>query len=482
MVWVINRSSENNKTGANTGTLYAYDAVTLAQLYTSDQAAGGRDALGAVAHFITPTIANGKVYVATQTQLVAYGLLPPAPVTLTPSSLSFGNQVLGTAGGVHALTLTNNNQATALGSIGISVTGDFAQTNTCGTSIPAGSTCTISVSFSPSVTGNRYGSLTVTSDGQPGPLTTSLSGSGVLPTSLTPSSAAFGTITVGAASNAKTFTLTNNQTVALGSMSIVAGGDFSQTNTCGAALAPATFCTISVTFTPAVKGTRAGTLTLASDAPNGPLSAPLIGNGVLPVSLTPVSTNLGNQVLATTSAARTLTLINNQATVLGSILITASGDFSLATSCGASLLPSTNCTISAMFTPTATGTRNGTVTVTSDSPSGPQTASLKGTGVATSILTPLSVNFGNQAAGTVSPTRTVTLTNNQSVPLGSVSISVTGDFGQTSSCGTLLGGNSSCSISVTFTPASKGARTGSLTVTSDAPNGPLSTTLKGTGQ
>ena len=43
IVWVINRSSENSKTGANTGTLYAYDAVTLAQLYTSDQAAEGRE-------------------------------------------------------------------------------------------------------------------------------------------------------------------------------------------------------------------------------------------------------------------------------------------------------------------------------------------------------------------------------------------------------------------------------------------------------
>jgi hypothetical protein len=195
-----------------------------------------------------------------------------------------------------------------------------------------------------------------------------------------------------------------------------------------------------------------------------------------------VSTNFGTLVVATTSAPRTLTLTNNQATALGGILVTASGDFSLATSCGASLLPSKSCTIYAMFTPTATGTRNGTVTVTSDSPSGPQTASLKGTGVAATTLTPLSVNFGNQAVATVSPTRTVTLTNNQSVPLGSVSISATGDFGQTSNCGTLLGGNSSCSISVTFMPTAKGTRTGSLTVTSDAPNGPLTTTLKGTGQ
>ena len=54
--------------------LSAYDAITLYQLYNSGQASGGRDSLGTVPHFATPTIANGKVYAGTQTQLVAYGL------------------------------------------------------------------------------------------------------------------------------------------------------------------------------------------------------------------------------------------------------------------------------------------------------------------------------------------------------------------------------------------------------------------------
>ena len=58
---------------ANAAILRAFDAVTLKQLYASSMAAGGRDTLGQVAHFITPTVANGKVYVATKTQLVVYG-------------------------------------------------------------------------------------------------------------------------------------------------------------------------------------------------------------------------------------------------------------------------------------------------------------------------------------------------------------------------------------------------------------------------
>ncbi len=75
IVWVVSRGADTSN-ASNAGTLSALDAATLATLYTSDQAAGGRDTLGAIAHFITPTVVNGKVYVATQTQLAAYGLLP----------------------------------------------------------------------------------------------------------------------------------------------------------------------------------------------------------------------------------------------------------------------------------------------------------------------------------------------------------------------------------------------------------------------
>src|SRR5262249_15006312 len=55
--------------------LAAYDAVKLTQLFNSTQG-GAQNTLGAVAHFVTPMVANGKVFVGTQTQLVVYGLLP----------------------------------------------------------------------------------------------------------------------------------------------------------------------------------------------------------------------------------------------------------------------------------------------------------------------------------------------------------------------------------------------------------------------
>jgi hypothetical protein len=71
IVWTITVSPPP----VNLGTLRAYDAVTLKPLYYSSTAANGRDTMGSVAHFVTPTIANGKVFVATHDQLVVYGLL-----------------------------------------------------------------------------------------------------------------------------------------------------------------------------------------------------------------------------------------------------------------------------------------------------------------------------------------------------------------------------------------------------------------------
>jgi hypothetical protein len=107
-----------------------------------------------------------------------------------------------------------------------------------------------------------------------------LSGKGVPPAALTPSSATYTARTVGTTSLAKTFTLKNYQTVALNNIVISTTGDFSvSATTCAASLAAKTNCTISVVFTPTLVGTRTGKLRVADDASNSPQASSLTGTG-----------------------------------------------------------------------------------------------------------------------------------------------------------------------------------------------------------
>src|SRR5262249_33854892 len=99
----------------------------------------------------------------------------------------------------------------------------------------------------------------------------------------------------------------------------------------------------------------------------------------------------------------------------------------------------------------------------------PQTVSLSGTGILALTVSPTSLTFGNTRVGNSSKSSTVTLTNPQSTPV-SVSISVTGDYTQTNTCGAAVPANKNCSISVVFVPKTAGARIGSVVISGPSPS------------
>jgi hypothetical protein len=108
---------------------------------------------------------------------------PPATnplATLSSASLTFGSQDVGTTSAPQSVSLANAGNATLTIS-GISASGDFAQTNTCGGSLAAGTACAIQVSFSPSGTGQRTGSLTVSDNAANSPQAVALVGTGKTP-------------------------------------------------------------------------------------------------------------------------------------------------------------------------------------------------------------------------------------------------------------------------------------------------------------
>lgn len=310
------------------------------------------------------------------------------------------------------------------------------------------------------------------------------------PQTLSPTSVSFGNWVVQTTSSNAIVTLKNNQTVALTIAGISTSGDFAETSNCPLspnALPPSASCTISVTFTPAVTGSRTGTLTVSDDASNSPQTEQLTGTGVSAVTLSPMSLSFGSLSLNTTSAAKTVTVRNYQTVPLTITEISASGDFVETTNCPQSpitLGAKLSCTISVTFTPTATGSRTGTLTISEDAPNSSQSALLTGTGVLPVVLSPSSLSFGSQFLNAAGAAKTVTLKNNQTVPLAIAGISASGDFSQNSNCPmspSTLGVNLTCTISVTFTPTALGWRTGTLTVSDSASTSPQLEQLTGSG-
>jgi hypothetical protein len=385
------------------------------------------------------------------------------------------------------VTLTNNG-ASALTINSITVTGDFAQTNNCGSSVAAGASCTIQITFSPTSAGTLSGVLTINDSGAGSPRSISLSGTGVTATlTLSTNSLTFAGETVGSTSPPQSITLTNTGGTALTVNSVVVTANFGQTNNCGSTVNAGASCVIQVTFSPGTAGLLTGTLTINSTAAGSPHIITLTGTGVTTGPAVGLSANVltfAAQIVGTTSAVQSVTVTNTGNATLTFTSIVASGDFAQNNNCGATLAPAASCVIDVTFTPTTTGVRAGAVSISNDAPSSPQLVNLSGQGLPAGPavnLAPTSLAFGGQVVNTTSSAQIVTLFNIGNGTLTIASIQVSGDFAQNNNCAASLNAGASCAISVTFTPTASGPRNGALTITHDATGSPHTLPLSGTG-
>jgi len=368
--------------------------------------------------------------VSSSTQTVALtGTGAMLTATASPSALTFAGQLVGSTSTTQTVTLTNT------GTVGLNITnlaisGDFTQTSTCGTSLAVGARCSISITFKPAATGSRSGTLTVTdtNNADSGSASTtgtvSLTGTGTAPgVSLSPASLpAFASEGVGSKSVVQTIALSNSGSAGLSVSSIAITGtnaaDFSETNTCGTSVAAGYNCTISITFAPAAINSRSATLTITDNnnaIANSVQTVALTGTGTAPeVTVAPGSVPFGGENVGTASSASTITLTNSGNASLAISSITVSGadakDFVMQSSstCGTSAPVSAgkNCTIALVFTPSASGSRSATLTITdnaNDATKGTQAVALSGTGK------DFSISAGSTSA-TVSPGATASYT------------------------------------------------------------------------
>ena len=224
----------------------------------------------------------------TQTVALTGTGLGPA-VALSPSGLTFADQLMGTTSAAETVTLTNSGTAT-LEITGVSASGDFTETNNCGSSLNAGASCSISVNFAPKAGGALSGALLVADNAGSGTQSVSLSGTGA-GFSL---SATATTLSI-AAGNTATYTV-----------SVAPLGGFSQTVTLACSGAPpASTCTLSPASVPlnGLNGSSAKiTVTVATMARGADFPSRHPGPG----SWSPVRRPLGLLVLAILLSAAAL--------------------------------------------------------------------------------------------------------------------------------------------------------------------------------
>ena len=406
--------------------------------------------------------------------IVAVPVPTPVPdAVLSPGSLIFAKQNVGTHSAPQSLMLTNIGGA-PLDFSSIATTGDFAQTDNCGSSLQGGLSCTFNVTFTPTATGTRTGKLTLADNSVSGAQTATLSGTGTAPVAvLAPTSLTFPAQAVNTASAAQSVTLSNTGTGALTISNIATATGFAQTNNCGASVAPGFACTLSVTFKPTATGALPGTLTITDNAGTQTVNLSGTGAGTAPtVTASPASLDFPAQALNTKSTAQVVTLANKGTTAVSISSIAITGDFAKTTTCTTSLAPSKSCTVSVTFTPTATGTRTGALTF--NLASGTLTAALTGTGTPSGTseevtATPNPLDFG---AVSLNDTQTlpVTVSNTNGVVVGIAGIKLSGStaYTQTNNCGTKLAPGASCTVSVTVNVTSAVTYSGTLSVTESA--------------
>jgi hypothetical protein len=410
-------------------------------------------------------------------------------LSATPTSASFGNVAMGSSSS-KILELSNYGLGSAtISQVSVSGRGFSLSKPATPLKLSAGQSIRLQAHFAPEATLEVTGSITITSNAWDRSLTIALSGRGVQGRlSATPPSASFGNVAMGGG-NSKILTLSN---YGLGSATIsqvsVSGRGFSLSKPATPLkLSAGQSISLQVHFAPETTGEVTGSVAITSNAWDRSLIVALSGRGVGAqgrLSATPPSASFGNVAMGEHNS-QTIRLNNtgNDSVTISRANVSGSG-FKIAGLIVPTVIPSgKSATFNAVFAPTSSGSRTGSVSLISDAPNSPLTISLSGTGVATARLlgaNPLSLNFGTVNVDSTS-SLSVTLTNrgNADVTISKVSVSGAGFSHGGAAAGTILGPDQSTTLRVAFAPAAAGSVHGDVVVTSNATNSPMTISLSG---
>jgi hypothetical protein len=414
---------------------------------------------------------------------------------LSPSSVSFGDVTIGQSG-TKTVTLTSTgNGILTISGISVQGNGFTASGPHLPISLSAGQSTTISVLFKPTASAVDSGTVTIASNAVEPSMTVALSGTGTTAAtsvlSVSPSSVAFGTVSVGSEVT-KTVQLasTGTASVTISGMAFSGSGISVSGLALPLTLAAGKDASLTITYKPSSAGTLAGSVSIASNASDPSEVVGLSGTATTSptsaLTATPSSIAFGNVVVGT-QTTQTIRLTNS-----GTANVTVSG---LAPSVAAvsvsglsvpmTLAPGTSANFTAAFKPTAASSVSGAITVTSNATDSSMPIELTGTGqAAIQQLTanPASVSFGNATVGSSNAKQvTVTNTGNVSTTISSAAVAGTGFSLSGSGSSVALNPGQSETYTVIFDPQTAASDTGTLSIASNAPGSPMKVGLAGTG-
>lgn len=403
----------------------------------------------------------------------------PGVIAASSANLSLGSVAVGSTA-TQSFSVTNTGGMTAtLSAVSSSTVAFTAGGPTFPTDITPGQTVPFTVTFAPMAAGTATGVITVTSNASNAPTTISVTGTATAAATPGKLSASAASVSVGGvnvgSTGSQTFSVTNTGSadVNLSSLTSSAAVFTASGPTFPMSLAAGQSVSVKVVFAPTAAGNASGTITLASDASNAPTAIAVTGTGVAAAVAPTISSQPTAQSVV---AGQTATFA-----------VTANGTAPLTyqwSKNGTAISGTTSATYTTAAETTSDNGASFTVSVTNGA--GNVTSNVAKLTVSTATLSlsanPASLSFGSVNVGSNSA-QSVTFTNggNSNVTISNVSVSGAGFNATGVSSGQVVAPGKTASLNVTFTPANSGALTGSVTVTSNATNSPLSVALSGTG-
>jgi hypothetical protein len=408
-------------------------------------------------------------------------------ITVSPAALNFGNLAVGT-GSMQTVTITNDGTASlSIAKLAVTGTGYTIGGLTAPTTIASGKSATLNVAFKATASGATTGVVTITSNADDSPTAVPLNGDGVSASlTLSPTSINFGSVSLGTTSTQSVkITNSGSASATISAASVSGTGVTLSGLTIPTTLNAGKSASVTATFKPTSTSSESGAISITSSASSSALTADWTGSGsASTLSVTPASVSFGS-VTVGSDATQTIKLANSGSATITISKLTTSGTGMSASglSIPYTLGAGKSATFTAQFKPTSASSVSGSIVLDSNASSTTSTIPLSGKGVASTVaLTPsaTSLSFGSVKVGS-SATQSVTVTSsgNANVNIASVSVSGTG-FSLSGSGGAVtLTPDQSAQYTVNFNPKASGNATGTLTITSNAPNSPLKISLSG---